>query len=103
MSRLRTLLLAFAASWAVPARGLACSVCTAVRDDLTESAFRMTTLLLSSLPLAMFGSLVLWLWLRARSRARALAAVSPAGAAPSAAEPARAPIASDRRRLQGPA
>jgi hypothetical protein len=55
---------------AAPRIALACSVCTAGRDDETQAAFRLTTLLLSVLPLAMFGGFALWLWRRARQRQR---------------------------------
>ncbi len=59
-----------ASAVAAPRLSLACSVCTAGREDETQAAFRLTTLLLSVLPLAMFGGFALWLWRRARQRER---------------------------------
>ena len=63
-------LLVCAISVAAPRLALACSVCTAGKEDETQSAFRMSTLFLSVLPLAMFGGFALWLWVRARRRER---------------------------------
>jgi hypothetical protein len=53
-------------------------VCTAGRDDETAAAFFGTTILLSLLPLAFVGGLILWL----RRRARALEAERRAREAP---------------------
>lgn len=53
-----------------PRIALACSVCTAGRDDETQTAFRLSTLFLSVLPLSMFGGFALFVWRRHRSRER---------------------------------
>ncbi len=45
----------------------ACSVCMAGRDDETRTAFLLTTLFLTVLPLALIGGLVWWLTRRART------------------------------------
>jgi hypothetical protein len=66
---------------AAPRVALACSVCTAGREDETQSAFRLSTLFLSVLPLAMFGGFALWIWRRARQRERARDAALAAAAA----------------------
>lgn len=73
MRSLRAMLatLVCATAVAAPRLALACSVCTAGRDDETQSAFRLTTLFLSVLPLSMFGGFALWIWRRARQRERA--------------------------------
>lgn len=53
--------------WLVPRISAACSVCYGGEEE-TRTAFILTTVFLSVLPLAMIGSLVWWLW-RAVSRA----------------------------------
>lgn len=65
-----------AAAWATllvlaPRVVLACSVCSAGRDDETRAAFIATTGLLTVLPLAMVGGLIWWLRRRARELDRA--------------------------------
>ena len=61
-----------------PRVALACSVCSAGRDDETRAAFLATTGLLTFLPLAMVGGLVWWL----RRRARQLEAAEGSSPAP---------------------
>jgi hypothetical protein len=71
-----------AALLAAPRLALACSVCTAGRDDETQRAFLLTTVFLSVLPLSMFAGFGFWIWRRHRSRERAdRAAAAPAAAA----------------------
>ena len=53
---------------AAPRIAQACSVCSAGREDETQTAFLITTLFLSVLPLAMFAGLGLWFWRQARLR-----------------------------------
>jgi hypothetical protein len=53
--------------WLFPRISAACSVCYG-GDEESRTAFILTTVFLSVLPLAMIGSLVWWLW-RAASRA----------------------------------
>jgi high-affinity Fe2+/Pb2+ permease len=54
-----------------PSVAVACSVCSAGRDDETRAAFLATTGLLSFLPLVLIGGLVWWLRRRARELERA--------------------------------
>jgi hypothetical protein len=56
-----------------PRLALACSVCSAYRDDEANRAFVLTTIFLSLLPIAMFAGFAAWLWLRYRQRIRELA------------------------------
>jgi Na+/pantothenate symporter len=58
---------------AAPRLALACSVCSAYRDDEANRAFVLTTIFLSLLPIAMFAGFGAWLWLRYRRRMRELA------------------------------
>jgi uncharacterized iron-regulated membrane protein len=51
------------------------------RDDDTQRAFLLGTLLLSSLPLALIGGLILWLRRRARELAAREARLSPGAVA----------------------
>jgi hypothetical protein len=44
----------------------ACAVCTAGRDDDTQRAFLLGTLILTSLPFVLIGGIVGWLWRRIR-------------------------------------
>ena len=86
---LRALLawVACAAALAAPRLALACSVCTAARDDTTQDAFMFTTIFLSVLPLLMFAGAGLFIWRRVRAQRRAEAppeASAPEGAAPTA-------------------
>jgi hypothetical protein len=64
---------------AAPRIALACSVCSAFRDDASNRAYVLTTIFLSLAPLTMFAGFATWLWLRYRQRMRELA-------------PARAPV-----------
>ncbi len=60
-------LLAFCAVWilaSVPRAALACAVCTAGREDENNTAFLISTIFLSVLPLAALGTLVFVLWRR---------------------------------------
>ncbi len=50
-----------------PRIALACPVCMAGRDDETRTAFLLTTLFLTVLPLALIGGFVWWLTRRART------------------------------------
>ena len=50
-----------------PRIALACSVCMAGRDDETRTAFILTTVFLTVLPLALIGGVVGWLTRRARN------------------------------------
>jgi len=43
-----------------PRAALACSVCSAGRDDETRTAFLLTTVVLSVLPLLLVGSFAWW-------------------------------------------
>ena len=51
---------------AAPRVALACSVCSAGRDDETRVAFLATTGLLTGLPFLLVGGLIWWLHRRAR-------------------------------------
>jgi hypothetical protein len=79
---------ALAASLAalLPRAAAACAVCTSGRDDDTQRAFLLGTILLSTLPLALIGGISLWLRRRAREAAeRERAAAPPRDAADAAA------------------
>ena len=87
MSRMRT---AFAAlvclvAFAAPRLALACSVCSAGREDDANRAFIITTIFLSVTPLAMFAGFGIFLYRRHRQRVRAQA--------PSPAREPAAPVA----------
>lgn len=56
-----------------PRLALACSVCSAFRDDASNRAYVLTTIFLSLAPLTMFAGFATWLWLRYRQRMRELA------------------------------
>jgi hypothetical protein len=71
-----------------PRLALACSVCTAGRDDASNHAYVITTIFLSLAPIAMFAGFAAWLWLRYRQRMRELA---PARVPAPASEPAPVP------------
>ena len=71
-----------------PRLALACSVCSAFRDEASNRAYVLTTIFLSLAPLAMFAGFATWLWLRYRQRMRELA---PVRVAAPAAEPAPVP------------
>lgn len=49
-----------------PRLALACSVCSAGRDDESQRAFVLTTVFLSALPLSMFAGFGIWFWRRYR-------------------------------------
>jgi hypothetical protein len=51
---------------AAPRLALACSVCSAGREDEAQTAFLVTTVFLSVLPLTMFAGFGLWIWRRHR-------------------------------------
>jgi hypothetical protein len=55
----------------VPRAADACAVCMSGREDDTQRAFLLGTILLSTLPLALVGGLALWLRRRARAAAAA--------------------------------
>ncbi|MCG8591045.1 MAG: hypothetical protein MJE66_17270 [Proteobacteria bacterium] len=48
---------------------LACSVCSAGREDESAAAFIWMTVFLSVLPLAIVGGAVFWLWRHSKRRA----------------------------------
>lgn len=54
-------------SFAMPRLVSACAVCTGGRDDETNTAFLISTIFLSLLPLAALGTLVFVLWRRIRA------------------------------------
>ena len=59
--------LAFCLGWilvSAPRVALACAVCSAGRDDESNTAFLISTIFLSVLPLAALGTLVFVLWKR---------------------------------------
>lgn len=56
-----------------PRLALACSVCSAGREDDTNRAFIITTIFLSVTPLAMFAGFGIFLYRRHRQRVRARA------------------------------
>lgn len=58
-----------------PEASQACAVCFSGRDE-TRVAFLVTTILMTLLPLAMIGALVLWLRQRVRAAAQAAAEAS---------------------------
>lgn len=66
---------------AAPRLALACSVCTAARDDKAQTAFMLTTIFLSLLPLAMFAGFGAWAWHRYRSQKHAALTARAAAAA----------------------
>ena len=94
MKHLRT---AFAAlvvflALSAPRLALACSVCSAGRDDASNRAYVLTTIFLSLAPLTMFGGFATWLWLRYRQRMRELAPARVVARVPApAAEPVPVP------------
>ena len=90
MKPMRTAFAALVASLALsaPRLALACSVCSAFRDDASNRAYVLTTIFLSLAPLAMFAGFGAWLWLRYRQRMRELA---PVRVTAPAAEPAQVP------------
>jgi hypothetical protein len=61
-----------AALLGAPRLARACSVCTAGREDETQTAFLLTTVFLSVLPLSMFAGFGFWLWRRHRARQQEL-------------------------------
>jgi hypothetical protein len=61
--------LAVALAPLAPRAADACAVCMSGRDDDTQRAFLLGTILLSTLPLALIGGLALWLRRRARAAA----------------------------------
>jgi len=65
---------------ALPETGQACAVCFSGRSDESRAAFLLTTVLLTSAPLALIGAALLWL--RRRMRALDAAAARDAGGAP---------------------
>jgi hypothetical protein len=67
----RLVALAIAALVLAPRAALACSVCTAGREDEAQAAFLGTTALLSVLPLALIGGFVWWIRRRSRELAQA--------------------------------
>jgi hypothetical protein len=54
----------------LPQAARACAVCTSGREDDTQRAFLLGTILLSTLPLALIGGIALWLRRRARMHER---------------------------------
>jgi len=94
MSLVRTLFAALVCvtALAVPRLALACSVCSAYREDAANRAFVLTTIFLSLTPLLMFGGFGVWLYLRHRQRERALAVVV-------TPTPTREPVAAPRPSL----
>jgi hypothetical protein len=71
VSAAKSLLLAAASAalLALPRVAEACAVCMSGRDDDTQRAFLLGTLLLSGLPFALIGGLALWIRRRARAQA----------------------------------
>lgn len=67
----RLVAIAIAAIALAPRAALACSVCSAGRDDEARAAFLGTTALLSLLPLALIGGLAWWVRRRSRELAEA--------------------------------
>jgi hypothetical protein len=63
---LRGAALAAALVLASPELAAACSVCTSGRDDATRLAFLLTMLLLSAIPAAFIGGMILYLRRRLR-------------------------------------
>lgn len=61
---------------ALPRAAEACSVCTTGTEDNTRGMFLITTLVMSTLPLAMVGVFLFWLRRRMRALARVEAALS---------------------------
>ena len=53
----------------LPRAAEACAVCMSGREDETKNAFLLGTLLLSALPFALVGGLVLWVRRRGRELA----------------------------------
>ncbi len=84
-------------AWAVllsPMVARACAVCSAGRDEENAFAFLMTTIFMSIMPLAGFGTLVFVLWRRMQKleREREAAGLQPlAESRPSGSDGARAP------------
>ena len=69
---------------AAPRLALACSVCTAARDDKAQTAFMLTTIFLSLLPLCMFAGFGFWAWHRYSSQKHAALAARATAAATAA-------------------
>jgi hypothetical protein len=66
----------------LPRVAMACAVCTAGRDEKNETAFILSTVFLSVLPLASLGTLIGVVWRRLRkleeeTRRQAEAAIQP--------------------------
>ncbi len=79
---------------AVPHVARACAVCSAGRDDENQTAFLISTIFLSLLPLAALGTFVFVLWRRFR---RLDAESAPSGDATSAALLSAAPRGATER------
>ena len=62
--------LAAIGAWLVPAMAFACPVCFAA-NEANRDAYLGTTVVLSLLPLAFIGGIVLVLWARARAQQKA--------------------------------
>lgn len=77
--RIPVSLLAAWALVAVPRLAAACAVCTSGREDESNTAFLISTIFLSLLPLAGLGTLVFVVWRRLRALE---AGREPAAAAP---------------------
>lgn len=60
------LALATLSTVSLPGVGLACSVCTAGREEENQLAFLLSTLFMSLLPLIVIGTIVFVLWRRIR-------------------------------------
>lgn len=55
------------AALTLPAKVLACPVCSPDRDDATTQAFFSMTIFMTLLPLTMFGAVLYWVMRRVRA------------------------------------
>jgi len=75
----------------VPRLALACAVCSAGREDENQTAFLISTIFMSLLPLAALGTLVFVLWRRYQKLEQAAEAASIAASDRRVASPVISP------------
>lgn len=91
LARLGRVSLSLLSAWAIvviPRVTSACAVCTSGREDESNTAFLISTIFLSLLPLAGLGTLVFVVWRRLRAFEESTKTNGPAHAAVVAGSPA---------------